>query len=655
MILYLFDLEPWTLNMDPTVVFFLLLHVVLHHSFIVAEASDNMDKPFSEPQATVVNSQGQEKKADTLTPGTDFKDTVNKISELEKLLGNCKEELNASLNRISELEKSWGNHKEELNASLNRISELEKSWGNHKEELNASLNRISELEKSWGNHKEELNASLKKVNETVSETVQSHKNVQVNYTKFQSEHLQLNKSISDFKEQLKTLSETESQIQKQLSRSESYFNLTDKEINANLTQLRSEIDKINTWKDKIVQSLQDQLMELMEAQKMTVTVAKFVNLETDLHRRTDELNNKVEKLMSDTKEQDDLFSKDFELQNNNLKELNVTQKLIETKVGALETTLQETETKLNDRLDQSESDKQDNNKAFNGRLELQSEKLEEMLKTQRRLEEELKELRGKFEHSEEQQNQKIRQTYTRTVEIESDVKNNQGLSEMLSYVVVAFTSMIVAYAFLSGGFTFGQTKTNFEEEAITHSSHKNEPTMPEELATLTGEVPLVQQEIDDEALCPAVCSLGFSESAISTFGPLTQAICPEGMTVHTYVVHSTVDLADAPKDALALVFVDFNERNVILEQPGLLQGELKTKTVQHLLQTGADVFVIYTGDNESENLPEGALYNTSLSSVHKHSLLKPLQKRQRVLSILTAFNEAQELVLSKAINKLCQS
>ncbi|XP_064618365.1 uncharacterized protein LOC135482357 [Liolophura sinensis] len=69
--------------------------------------------------------------------------------------------------------------------------------------------------------------------------------------------------------------------------------------------------------------------------------------------------------------------------------------------------------------------------------------------------------------------------------------------------------------------------------------------------------------------------------------------------------------------ALALVFVDFNERNVILEQPGLLQGELKTKTVQHLLQTGADVFVIYTGDNESENLPKGALYNTSLSSVHK--------------------------------------
>lgn len=114
---------------------------------------------------------------------------------------------------------------------------------------------------------------------------------------------------------------------------------------------------------------------------------------------------------------------------------------------------------------------------------------------------------------------------------------------------------------------------------------------PEELFPSDGELTEAQPEFDDNPLCPAVCILGFSESAISTFRRLTLALCPEGITVHTHVVHSTIDIADTPRDTLTLVFVDFNERNVILEEQGMLQGELRTKTVQHLLQSGSKIYM----------------------------------------------------------------
>lgn len=298
-------------------------------------------------------------------------------------------------------------------------------------DLKDIFDKVTELETSWTNYEETFNAALEKVNKTAFNTEQSQRDLQVNCSQFLSEHSKLNKSVSDFMEQLRNLSETENQIQKQLSKLESYFNITETEMQANFSQLHSNIAVINSWRDTIVQPLQDQLTKLQEAQKMTVTEAKVVNLETALLQHKDALNNRVDKLITDTKAQEDLFSEKLMLHNDSLKQLNTTQTQIQTDFVNLGAGLKQTETRLNQRLDQFNSDRQDNNKIFDNRFESQNKKLAEMMESQRCLEEELKDLRRKFEHSEQQQNQKIRQTYTKTVEIESDVKNNQGMSSVV--------------------------------------------------------------------------------------------------------------------------------------------------------------------------------------------------------------------------------
>lgn len=298
-------------------------------------------------------------------------------------------------------------------------------------DLKDIFDKGTELETSWTNYEETFNAALEKVNKTAFNTEQSQRDLQVNCSQFQSEHSKLNKSVSDFMEQLRNLSETENQIQKQLSKLESYFNITETEMQANFSQLHSNIAVINSWRDTIVQPLQDQLTKLQEAQKRTVTKAKVVKLKTALLQHKNALNDRVDKLITDTKAQEDLFSEKLRLHNDSLKQLNTTQTQIQTDFANLGEGLKQTETRLNQRLDQFNSDRQNNNKIFDNRFESQNKKLAEMMESQRCLEEELKDLRRKFEHSEQQQNQKIRQTYTKTVEIESDVKNNQGMSSVV--------------------------------------------------------------------------------------------------------------------------------------------------------------------------------------------------------------------------------
>ncbi|XP_067677607.1 uncharacterized protein [Haliotis asinina] len=122
-------------------------------------------------------------------------------------------------------------------------------------------------------------------------------------------------------------------------------------------------------------------------------------------------------------------------------------------------------------------------------------------------------------------------------------------------------------------------------------------------------------------------------------------------TIHTRVIRCHADIKQLPGSRVFLVFVDFNERNVILEDPTKGLGDLRVTTVRSLWRFGADVTVIYCGDRRSSNLG-GGLFNQDLGSIHRQTELKLLRNDGRILSIYDDFNNTQKQHCRNYINRL---
>ncbi|VDH95392.1 Hypothetical predicted protein [Mytilus galloprovincialis] len=111
------------------------------------------------------------------------------------------------------------------------------------------------------------------------------------------------------------------------------------------------------------------------------------------------------------------------------------------------------------------------------------------------------------------------------------------------------------------------------------------------------------------------------------------------------------DALSIPRCRFVFVFVDFNERNVILENHGQELGDKKVVTVKACQKMGADVFVIYTRDSDSSHLGDDKLYNKDLSAFTKHYLLKELTARNRGLSVNETFLPYQKSHIRKIVLK----
>ncbi|VDH91277.1 Hypothetical predicted protein [Mytilus galloprovincialis] len=133
----------------------------------------------------------------------------------------------------------------------------------------------------------------------------------------------------------------------------------------------------------------------------------------------------------------------------------------------------------------------------------------------------------------------------------------------------------------------------------------------------------------------SVCILSFYEVTQDLHRKiLTSALQQKDIPMKPFLLQvADPDALSIPRCRFVFVFVDFNERNVILENPGQELGDKKVVTVKACQKMGADVFVIYTRDSDSSHLGDGKLYNKDLSAFTKHYLLKELTARNRGLSV----------------------
>nr|XP_034299874.1 uncharacterized protein LOC117681042 isoform X2 [Crassostrea gigas] len=121
------------------------------------------------------------------------------------------------------------------------------------------------------------------------------------------------------------------------------------------------------------------------------------------------------------------------------------------------------------------------------------------------------------------------------------------------------------------------------------------------------------------------------------------------LPVQAYVILKLDDLMLVQPYTKMVIFVDYNERNIILESPETEIGDIRRRTTEVLLEIGCDVFVVYYRDKNSKSLPRENLYNTSLYSIEKQTVLSRLRSRGRVFTVYDTFHPQQVQMLKNCL------
>ncbi|XP_052103104.1 uncharacterized protein LOC127736564 isoform X2 [Mytilus californianus] len=167
--------------------------------------------------------------------------------------------------------------------------------------------------------------------------------------------------------------------------------------------------------------------------------------------------------------------------------------------------------------------------------------------------------------------------------------------------------------------------------------HQNRQNQPRRMNTILD-------QIYSGNLEESICILSFyGETQDLHYRILTSALQQKEIPMKPFLLKVTdPDAKSIPRCHFVFVFVDFNERNVILENPDQELGDKKVVTVKACQKMGADVFVIYTRDRDSNDLEDGKLYNKDLSAFTGHFLLKKFTAKNRGLSVNDTFTPYQK-------------
>ncbi|XP_060079849.1 uncharacterized protein LOC132559248 [Ylistrum balloti] len=133
----------------------------------------------------------------------------------------------------------------------------------------------------------------------------------------------------------------------------------------------------------------------------------------------------------------------------------------------------------------------------------------------------------------------------------------------------------------------------------------------------------------------SVCILSFNgDPAHKKHMTVSRTFLDKTVKVTECVIDREEDILNVPPSKVVLVHVDYNSRNIILENPEREVGELKRKTVLALWRMNADVILLYHyEDKDAKPLGEQDLYSSDLVSVTTQTELKHIEKQQRFISL----------------------
>ncbi|KAL4228470.1 hypothetical protein ACF0H5_011517 [Mactra antiquata] len=167
--------------------------------------------------------------------------------------------------------------------------------------------------------------------------------------------------------------------------------------------------------------------------------------------------------------------------------------------------------------------------------------------------------------------------------------------------------------------------------------------------TTTTRKEVLQKLSRPSRLESSVCLIGFNKY-MSTFQQNLVKRVVGNIPVTTTVISSHSQLLELPHCRLYVMCIEFSERHVILEEPGLGLGDLKKTTHDVTKKLSDDLIIIYTHDPGSKSLPQGQLYNNNIHCVSSKPELTTLRSLNRFYSIYDKFTDYQIHTLKTTVD-----
>ncbi|XP_076436615.1 uncharacterized protein LOC143276105 [Babylonia areolata] len=184
-----------------------------------------------------------------------------------------------------------------------------------------------------------------------------------------------------------------------------------------------------------------------------------------------------------------------------------------------------------------------------------------------------------------------------------------------------------------------------------HHHHPASSPPPPPSAAAQASPPLISTN-NSNLVC--LCFRHSDEKLTRTLGAKLLESCPvQGLALRTFVVNAMEDVPEIPACRAALVFVDPDEREMIIEDERYHIGQgLRRHAVQRLLDSGVEVFIIIFKDKNSATMPEDQRYNPKLGQVDEHAQLKRLKRKDRVVSIKDRFHDHQTALIVQELGNV---
>ncbi|XP_033758552.1 uncharacterized protein LOC117340883 isoform X2 [Pecten maximus] len=218
---------------------------------------------------------------------------------------------------------------------------------------------------------------------------------------------------------------------------------------------------------------------------------------------------------------------------------------------------------------------------------------------------------------------------------------------------ILYLIMVVVFGLVTWEVYTLTSSVGVQKRAVQHSSGTHRSQTPADDQETYRPVRSVLDSIHPSTLNNQICVISFYSETKALHMRLVESACISRELRNVERVSSLISVHDnipnLPRAKVFLVFVDFNERDIILEHPDREVGDLRMTTVQGARKMGGDVFVVYVKDKGSQNLNQQELYNEHLRSINIHPELSVLSAKQRVLTTFDEFTMFQRSHLAKIL------
>lgn len=222
------------------------------------------------------------------------------------------------------------------------------------------------------------------------------------------------------------------------------------------------------------------------------------------------------------------------------------------------------------------------------------------------------------------------------------------ISEIILYIIVFLLVVVIAIILAAPKFMPYRQPQPAERTVSPGESHPKQRVGGQEMSQTAIYATLSSKK------CKRGISIISFHSATQKFHQnlLKMVSRPQALPMQSYLIENQVNLSEVIPHLVTIIFVDFNERNIILENPEIEVGDHRRFTTEIFLELGCDVFVIYCKDRGSQTLPQNQLYNTKLHSINQHATLVKLKKKNRVFSVYESLHPQQAELLEDRIKQL---